>query len=250
MWRRNSINVLIVDDEPDMIKLISLILTKYRKDRITSAVNGLEAVDLVRYQEFDVVILDIMLPGIDGFEVCRRMRHFTNIPILMLSARCSEEDKVKGLEVGADDYLVKPFSAKELLARIDAIYRRVHQYDQKENGVVFKTGAIELDLIGRKVRHFGHEVKLTKKEFDLLQLFIQHKGHVFSRQQLLDHIWGVDFLNATTRTVDTHVKTLRLKLKQSGSCIQTVWGIGYKFECVSARGEDKYLGPEPEKLDL
>lgn len=219
--------VLIVDDEPDMRELIRMYLEK-EKYECTEAADGNQAIQQLEKGHFDLIILDIMMPELDGITFTMKVREHSNIPIIFLTARGDEWDRVYGLKIGADDYIVKPFSPNELIARIQAVLRRTN-HQQKSDGDYEHFGPIEINERGRKVRVEGELVSLTLKEFDLLLFFCKHGGQVLSREQLLEKIWGYEYIGSV-RTVDTHVKTLRLKLGESGHLIQTVWGIGYKFE--------------------
>ncbi|MED3661042.1 response regulator transcription factor [Ureibacillus sp. FSL K6-8385] len=222
--------VLIVDDEQDMRNLIEVMLSKSDFETIAVA-SGKEAYPVIERKEADIVLLDVMMPGEDGFEVCEKIRKISSIPIIFLTARDGNEDKVKGLTIGGDDYIVKPFTASELIARIQAVLRRAGVNNQK----MLERGVIKLDEASRKVYVNNQNVTLTLKEFDLLQLFMRNPNTVFSREQLLEKIWEMDY-DGGTRTVDTHIKTLRLKLgkvsKEASEYIQTVWGIGYRFDQV------------------
>ncbi|KAB8138195.1 response regulator transcription factor [Gracilibacillus oryzae] len=222
----NKYKILIADDEEQMLTLLSSYLESLGYHIVTAA-NGVEALALWREQSFDLVVLDIMMPELDGFSVCRHIREVSNIPIIMLTAKGEELDRVHGLKIGADDYIVKPFSTKELAARIEALLRRSISFNQNQN--MFSLGKLMIDFTGHRVTVRGLVINLTRKEFSLLQFLIKHKGQVFTREQLLDQIWGLEN-NATLRTVDTHVKTLRLKLDEASGYIKTVWGVGYKFE--------------------
>lgn len=221
--------VLIIDDEPgirDMIKEY-LLLEEYET---VEAIDGVDGMNQFKNQSPDMVILDVMLPKLDGWKVCREIRNISDVPIIMLTARGEEYDKLFGFELGIDDYMVKPFSPKELLARIKAIYnRRIASNNQtmQKNLVVF--GEITVDLDARSAYHSGTSLSMTPKEFDLLVFFVTHPGKVFSREQLLDQVWGFDFYG-DIRTVDTHVKMLRETLGTYRKCIVTAWGIGYKFQ--------------------
>lgn len=225
--------ILIVDDEQDMRKLIKVMLAGAGFETLQAA-SGTEAYGLLISEQVDLVLLDVMMPGEDGFTVCETIRELSKVPIIFLTARDANEDKVRGLTIGADDYIVKPFTASELVARIQAVLRRtgIHTiYEQK----MLQSGVIELDEIARKVHIGGEPVTLTLKEFELLHLFMKNPDIVYSREQLLERIWGIDY-EGGTRTVDTHIKTLRIKLgkkaKEASDYIQTVWGIGYRFECA------------------
>lgn len=224
--------VLIIDDEQDMRNMIALMLTKFSFHTLTAA-NGQEAYEQLHKEQVDLIVLDVMMPDEDGFTVCKNIRQTSIIPIIFLTARDANDDKVKGLTIGGDDYVVKPFTASELVARINAVLRRsgatVLEVEQK----LFERGVIKLDEISRKVIVSGDPVPLTLKEYELLYLFMQNPDSVYSREQLLERIWDIDYAGGT-RTVDTHIKTLRLKLgkksKEASDYIQTVWGIGYRFE--------------------
>ncbi|GEL07491.1 response regulator transcription factor [Salisediminibacterium halotolerans] len=224
-------NILIVDDEEQMRELVSSMLTDAGYSAFTAA-DGDAALDLLNSQAIDFIILDILMPGMDGYETCKTIRQTSSVPIMMLTAKTEEEDKVAGLKLGADDYLVKPFGKDELIARMEAVLRRVGIEQTAElNGPDTLTfHNISLNRTSKKAYVKNELITLTKKEFELLELFLQHPEQVFSRERILELIWGMDYLNATSRTVDTHVKTLRLKLKSEASCIQTVWGMGYKLE--------------------
>ena len=220
-------NILVIDDEQTMRDLSARTLNEAGYS-VQQASTGEGGIGRIRSGGIDFVILDIMMAGQDGFSVCRRVREFSDVPILMLTAIAgSEADKINGLRAGADDYLVKPFSRGELLARIEAILRRTKGAPYKPEPVL-SNGRIELNETMRRVTADGKQVTLTRKEFDLLALFLAHPGQVFSREQLMEKLWGEQALNVTTRTVDTHIKTLRIKLGDAGAAIETVWGLGYK----------------------
>lgn len=222
----NDIKVLIVDDERDMRDMVEMYLEN-SGIKCFQAESGQEAYEKIRNEQIDLILLDIMMPGEDGFQVCEKIREKSQIPIIFLSAKSQEWDKVKGLQLGADDYIVKPFSPGELIARIHAVLRRVNQ-SFNNNEDIIRVGKITIDQKSRKVLVDGRTVPLTLKEYELLVFFVQHKSHALSREQLLENIWGMDYLGSL-RTVDTHIKTLRMKLG-TGDYIQTVWGVGYKFE--------------------
>lgn len=226
------VSVLIVDDEQDMRHLVQMMLTAAGFETCEAA-NGTEAYALLLNEPIDFVLLDIMMPGEDGFTVCETIRGLSNVPIIFLTARDANEDKVHGLTIGGDDYIVKPFTASELVARIHAVLRRTGNTSQFVEQQFLQRGVIQLDEIARKVQIDGQSVTLTLKEFELLHIFMQNPDNVYSREQLLERIWGSSY-EGGTRTVDTHIKTLRLKLgkksKEASDYIQTVWGIGYRFE--------------------
>ncbi len=226
-------SILVVEDDADIAKLVRLHLEDLGH-RVTVEPNGRLALDRARGGGFDLLILDLMLPGLDGIELCRRLRAGeTYTPILMLTARSSETDRVLGLEMGADDYLTKPFSVRELQARVKAILRRVEQLaapeDSGEQPVAL--GGLEIDPSRREVSLDGRPVDLTAREFDLLYFFACHPGRVFSRAQLLDNVWGYAH-EGYQHTVNTHINRLRRKLEPDPSqpfWIRTVWGVGYRF---------------------
>jgi two-component system, OmpR family, response regulator RegX3 len=221
--------VLIVDDEQDMRNLIEMMLNNSKIETFTAA-SGTEAYDIIMREKIDLVLLDVMMPHEDGFVVCQSIRVMSNVPIIFLTARDANEDKVKGLTLGGDDYLVKPFTNDELVARIHAVLRRsgTNIVDLQQKYVMI--GLIKLDEIARKVSVDGKSVPLTLKEFELLHLFMNNPGNAYTREQLLERIWDIDYVGGT-RTVDTHIKTLRIKLgKEAAGHIQTVWGVGYRFD--------------------
>lgn len=217
--------ILVVDDEPNIVALASLYLKGEGYD-VVSAADGLEALQKVANEQPDLLVLDIMLPQMDGWEVCRQLRKDSMIPIIMLTARTDDVDKIVGLEIGADDYMVKPFNPRELVARVKAILRRA------EAGVkptqAMSLADLRIDPARREVHVKGKPVSMRAKEFDLLAAFARNQGIVLSREQLLNIVWGYDFYG-DTRTVDVHVAHLRDKLEESGVAIETVWGIGYKL---------------------
>jgi DNA-binding response OmpR family regulator len=220
-----DIHVLIVDDEEDMRQLLKMYLENASMS-CTLAADGVEAFKYATSYRFDIVLLDIMMPGDNGFVICEKLRSISNTPIIFLSAKGEEWDRVNGLKLGADDYIVKPFSPAELVARIQAVLRRSHTY--KGENEPLKAGIIYIDRYARKVMVHHEPIVLTLKEYELLLFLIEHHGQALSREQLLENIWGLGY-NGSLRTVDTHIKTLRMKLGNA-DYIETVWGIGYKFE--------------------
>jgi DNA-binding response OmpR family regulator len=221
--------ILIADDEErirDMIKEY-VSLDNYE---VEEASDGVEALNLFRENKYSLIILDVMMPKMDGWSVCREIRKVSHVPIIMLTARGEEYDKLFGFELGVDDYIVKPFSPKELLARMKAVIKRSTiplQESVKENKAVFEGLVVEFD--SRNVYVDGNIVSLTPKEYELLNFFVRNPNRVFSREQLLTEVWGYDF-TGDDRTVDTHVKMLRESLGHYRKFIVTVWGTGYKFE--------------------
>ncbi len=227
--------VLIIEDDRDISDLISLHLRDLGC-RTESVADGNDGLDRALSRQYDLIILDVMLPGMDGFEICRQLRdQRMRLPILMLTAKSEELDKVLGLEFGADDYLTKPFSIRELTARVKAILRRVEAMAKSPGEQSVKAeihiGDLSIDMEKRKVVLEGRAIELTAKEFDLLALFARYPGRCFSRHQLLDTVWGYQF-NGYDHTVNTHINRLRAKIEGNPSrpkYIQTVWGVGYKF---------------------
>lgn len=218
--------ILVVDDERDMRKLIELHLLK-AGFQVLHAENGEEALQMVQSSSIDLILLDVMMPGKNGFEVCKELREFTSIPIIFLTALDEKTDLAKGLMLGGDDYVVKPFTAIELTARIGAILRRTGKVEKDDK---VTKGILVNDSTARQIIKNGNKIALTLKEYELIDLFMDNEGKAFSREQLLERIWGLDY-EGGTRTVDTHIKTLRLKLgEKAGRYIETVWGIGYRFE--------------------
>jgi len=219
--------ILIVDDESQMRQLLTIYLKQYSY-QIEEAANGQEAVDLIKQKDYDLVILDVMMPVMDGWEAIEKIREISDVPVLMLTAKGEIEDKVIGLTSGADDYLVKPFEEAELVARIQALLRRTQI--QKEKEEILKYKGIVVNLTSREVFYEDKTINLTQTEFDLLNVFIEHKGKALSREQLVELVWGIEFMGED-RTIDSHVKNLREKFRKAGNeekIIETVWGIGYK----------------------
>ncbi|QXM05830.1 response regulator transcription factor [Crassaminicella indica] len=225
--------VLVVDDEQHIIELIQFNLESNGYDVITSE-NGEDAIVIAQEEMPDVIILDLMLPGIDGFEACKKIRNnekTRKIPIIMLTAKGEETDKVLGLELGADDYLTKPFSVRELIARIKAILRRFEEIP-KEVVKNIKVNDIVIDVEKHEVTKNGEHIELTLKEFELLKILAKNRGKVLSRNFLLDEIWGYDYFGET-RTVDVHIRHLRKKIEDNDKYpiyIETIRGIGYKMK--------------------
>ena len=217
--------VLVVEDESSIASFVALYL-KNAGYRVQTAGTGQDALDALSRERPDLIVLDLMLPDIDGIEVCRRVRRGSDVPILMLTARDEDVDKIIGLEVGADDYLTKPFNPRELVARVKSILRRAVPERREPQERQLKHGLLEIDAGRREVHVDGKEVQLAPKEFDLLWELLDHRGLVLTRDQLLERVWGYTFAG-DTRTVDVHVRQLRRKLGEA-SPIVTVWGVGYK----------------------
>jgi two-component system, OmpR family, response regulator RegX3 len=230
-------HILVVDDEASITEFVSYNLRK-EGYKVDVAPNGDEALALADAETFDLVVLDVMLPGIDGYEVCRRLRARSSVPVLFLSARDTELDKVVGLEIGGDDYLAKPFGVRELTARVKALLRRAPA-GSREPGVAgehIEIGGVTLDEAAHSATADGREIDLTPREFELLACLMRHGGRVLSRDQLLREAWGWEYL-VETKTVDTHVKRLRDKLEAAGvdpALVETVRGYGYRFHSPSA----------------
>jgi two-component system, OmpR family, response regulator len=225
--------VLVVEDDRNLLETIKYNLVKEGYEALV-AVDGAEALEIARNEKPDLIILDIMLPKIDGFEVCRILRREMNVPIIMLTARTDETDRIMGLDTGADDYMTKPFSIRELLARIRALLRRAGMAEAKlpENAAIMKIGDITIDLNRHRVISKGQTLELTAKEYDLLVFLAQNESYVFSREQLLEKVWGYDFAG-DTRTVDVHIRWLRQKIENDPANplhLLTVRGTGYKIE--------------------
>ncbi|WP_199614206.1 response regulator transcription factor [Paenibacillus alkalitolerans] len=228
----NRLKVLIADDDPNVREIIRLYFDKQNYE-LFEAKDGQEAVETVERDSPDIVILDVMMPRMDGFEACRQIQKKCDIPIIMLTARGEEFDRVLGLELGADDYVTKPFSPRELTARIKAIFRRMQPKKEdagEEAADELSFEGIKININRREVIVDEQTISLRPKEFDLLVFLAKSPGHVFTREQLLEQVWGYDFIG-DIRTVDVHVKKIRTKLNgREGECIKTVWGVGYKLE--------------------
>ena len=221
----DALKILVVDDESRMRKLVKDFLTK-KNFQVLEAGNGEEAMDIF-YDEKDIalIILDVMMPKMDGWEVCREIRKNSKVPIIMLTARSDERDELLGFELGVDEYISKPFSPKILVARVEAILRRTVQTE----GEQIEAGGIVMDVGGHHVSIDGKSINLSYKEFELLQYFMSNQGRALTRESILNQVWNYDYFG-DARTIDTHVKKLRNKLGEKGSYIHTIWGMGYKFE--------------------
>jgi len=224
----NKTKVLVIDDDMNICELIRLYLEKegYEVKAVYNGKSGIEA-----FSEFtpNIAVLDIMLPGMDGWQVCREIRKVSNIPIIMLTAKGETFDKVLGLELGADDYMVKPFDPKELIARVKAVLRRYERKDFDTQEIVYPN--LVINKTNYTVKLNGKDLELPPKELELLYFLASNSNKVFTREQLLEHVWGFDFYG-DSRTVDVHVKRLREKIDLPGQVwqLKTVWGVGYKFE--------------------
>jgi DNA-binding response OmpR family regulator len=223
-------HILIVDDEPVIVDSLAYSLRREGYE-VSLAENGPDALEIFEKDHPDLVVLDIMLPGMDGLEVCKRLRVKSSVPIIMLTARSDEVDKILGLEIGADDYLPKPFSFRELLARIRSLFRRVQLDQQAEGGGQLKIGNLVVDGIARKVIKSNLEIQLSAREFDLLYFLMSQAGRACSRQELLNQVWGLEW-SGDPRTLEVHIRWLRLKIEDdptNPTYIQTVRGYGYRF---------------------
>ena len=218
--------VLVVDDESRMRKLVKDFLEK-KNFHVLEAGDGEEAMDIF-YEEKDIalLILDVMMPKMDGWEACREIRKISKVPIIMLTAKSEESDELLGFELGVDEYISKPFSPRILVARVDAILRRTNNIGQDQ---IEQAGDIEINKAAHIVTVKGEPIELSFKEFELLSYFIQNKGIALSRENILNNVWNYDYFG-DARTIDTHVKKLRSKLGEKGEYIKTIWGMGYKFE--------------------
>ena len=220
-----TLKIMVVDDEARMRKLVRGFLVK-KNFEVVEASNGEEAVDLFFQQnDFSLIILDVMMPNMDGWQVCKEIRQYSKVPIIMLTAKSDERDELLGFELGVDEYISKPFSPKILVARVEAILRRSMQ----QNAEPIQIGAVALNPVAHEVTIDGEPIELSYKEFELLQFFVTNQGVALSREKILNQVWNYDYFG-DARTIDTHVKKLRSKLGKYGSYIKTIWGMGYKFE--------------------
>ena len=227
-------SILVVDDEKIIVKGIKFNL-EHDGYEVDTAYDGEEALEKIRSKNYDAILLDLMLPKVDGLEVCRIVREFSNVPIIMLTAKSDDIDKLIGFEYGADDYVTKPFNVMEIKARVRAVLRRSGNGDRRGSEAPPQSiirGAVELDPLERRVEVDGREVVLTAKEFDVLELLMRNAGHVYSRENLMAALWG-ESSQADTRTVDVHIRHLREKLERNAAepeFILTKWGVGYYFK--------------------
>ncbi len=221
--------ILLVEDEDRIREMVK----EYLQNEgfvVTEAMDGADALDKFKELEFDMLVLDVMLPKVDGWSICREVRKTSEIPVLMLTARGEEYDRLFGFELGADDYIVKPFSPKELVARMKAVLRRSrNSTGGAYSAALFEHKGLSVNIVSRKVTVDGRSIEMTPKEFDLFSFFIKNRDRVFTREQLLNQVWGYEF-GGDYRTVDTHVKMLRESLGKYRDLLVTVWGVGYRFE--------------------
>ena len=217
--------VLVVDDEKLLVKGIKFNLENdgYQVD---TAYDGAQALSMVKEQKYDIIILDLMLPEVDGLEVCRKIRENSNVPVIMLTAKSEERDELLGFELGVDEYISKPFSPKILVARVEAILRRSGKTGEDD---VLEAGGIRIDKAAHMASIDGKPMELSYKEFELLTYFLENQGIALSREKILNNVWNYDYYG-DARTIDTHVKKLRSKMGDKGDLIKTIWGMGYKFE--------------------
>lgn len=222
----DRLKVLVVDDESRMRKLVKDFLTKNNYD-VVEAADGVEALNIF-YEQKDIalILLDVMMPKMDGWQVCKEIRQSSKVPIIMLTARTDERDELQGFQLGVDEYIAKPFSPKILVARVEAILRRSGQAQTSE---VLDMNGIVLDKNAHLVTVDGNIVELSYKEFELLAYFMENRGIALSREKILNNVWNYDYFG-DARTIDTHVKKLRSKMGDKGELIKTIWGMGYKFE--------------------
>ncbi len=219
-------HILIVDDEPRVCELIEKYAV-FSGHTVTKVMNGEEAVALCRQNDFDLVVMDVMMPKLDGFSACRELRTFSQVPVMMLSARGEEYDRIRGFELGIDDYVVKPFSPRELMLRAEAIIKRYHREDRSTE--LFSYDGLSIDFTAQTLTIDGERVELSPKERELLFYLVHNRNIALSREKLLTRVWGYDFYG-DDRTLDTHIKLLRKSLKEYSRLIVTVRGVGYRFE--------------------
>lgn len=220
----DKLKILVVDDETRMRKLVKDFLVKNNYD-VVEAEDGEKAVDIFfNSNDISLIILDVMMPKMDGWQVCKEIRAYSKVPIIMLTAKSDEKDELMGFEYGVDEYISKPFSPKILVARVEAILRRSNNLEE-----VLEAGGIVLDKTAHQVTVDGKPIELSYKEFELLEYFVTNKGVALSREKILNNVWNYDYFG-DARTIDTHVKKLRSKMGDKGEYIKTIWGMGYKFE--------------------
>ena len=222
----DRLKILVVDDEARMRKLVKDFLVKSNYE-VVEAEDGSQALDIFFGQKnIALIILDVMMPKMDGWEVCREVRQYSKVPIIMLTAKSDERDELQGFQLGVDEYISKPFSPKILVARVEAILRRTNQLGEEE---ILEAGGIVLNKSAHSVTIDGKDVELSYKEFELLTYFLENRGIALSREKILNNVWNYDYFG-DARTIDTHVKKLRSKMGEKGDLIKTIWGMGYKLE--------------------
>lgn len=222
--------ILVVDDEAGIRKIIRK-YAEFEGYTVVEASDGMEAISVCRREKFDLIIMDVMMPELDGFSACREIRKFADTPIIMLSARGEEYDKIHGFELGSDDYVVKPFSPKELMMRVGAVIKRVQGNSAEQSRDVYTYNGLEIDFSARIVTVDGVRAEMTPKEYELLFYMVRNKGIALTRESLISEVWGYDFFG-DERTLDTHIKLLRKSLGEYSKCIVTLRGVGYRFEEV------------------
>ena len=224
-----QLKILVVDDESRMRKLVKDFLVR-KNYQVLEAGNGEEAMDIFfENKDIGLILLDVMMPKMDGWEVCKEVRQYSKVPIIMLTAKSDERDELLGYELGIDEYITKPFSPKILVARVEAVLRRTNSIQQED---LLTAGSITLDISAHQVKVDGKEIELSFKEFELLHYFVMNQGVALSREKILNNVWNYDYFG-DARTIDTHVKKLRSKLGDRGDYIKTIWGMGYKFEVTA-----------------
>lgn len=229
-----QLKILLADDESRMRKLVKDFLTR-QNYVVIEAEDGEQACDIF-FQQKDIalILLDVMMPRMDGWQVCREIRQYSKVPIIMLTAKGDEKDELLGFELGVDEYIAKPFSPKILVARVEAILRRTNSTEEKS----IEIGGISLDKAAHQVKIDKENIELSVKEFELLAYFIMNKGVALSREKILNNVWNYDYFG-DARTIDTHVKKLRSKMGKKGEYIKTIWGMGYKFEVENEKGKSE-----------
>ncbi|MBR2108697.1 MAG: response regulator transcription factor [Ruminococcus sp.] len=220
--------ILVVDDEARIRQLIRK-YAEFEGHTVEEAVDGMQAIEICRKNNYDLIIMDVMMPELDGFSACREIRKFSNTPVIMLSARGEEYDKIHGFELGSDDYVVKPFSPKELMMRVNAVIKRSSGNTDEEQNDVFTYENLTVDFSARIVTINGKRVEMTPKEYELFFYMVKNKGIALTREKLISEVWGYDFFG-DERTLDTHIKLLRKSLGEYSKCIVTLRGVGYRFE--------------------
>ena len=222
--------ILVVDDEFRIRQIIRK-YAEFEGYEVEEATDGMQAIEICRRERFDLIIMDVMMPELDGFSACREIRKFCKTPIIMLSARGEEYDKIHGFELGSDDYVVKPFSPKELMMRVGAVIKRSGKGSEPAKKDVFTYKGLEVDFSARIVSIDGKRVEMTPKEYDLFFYMVRNKGIALTRESLISEVWGYDFFG-DERTLDTHIKLLRKSLGEYSKCIVTLRGVGYRFETL------------------
>lgn len=220
--------ILVVDDEARIRQLIRK-YAEFEGHTVEEAVDGMQAIEICRKNNYDLIIMDVMMPELDGFSACREIRKFSDTPVIMLSARGEEYDKIHGFELGSDDYVVKPFSPKELMMRVNAVIKRSSGNTDEEQNDVFTYENLTVDFSARIVTINGKRVEMTPKEYELFFYMVKNKGIALTREKLISEVWGYDFFG-DERTLDTHIKLLRKSLGEYSKCIVTLRGVGYRFE--------------------